>query len=580
MSDYPISTDLLQSQHIGVLATTGAGKSYLTRGLAEVVHKQGWRHGIIDKLGNYWGLTISKDGKQPGLEYVIFGGRKAHVEMTCFDGEKIAALFLEHNIPAIFDLSMFKRHEQEQWVADFCDTVFLHNTGSLHLFMDEIQSWVPQSKSADCYSSVERLFTQGRGLGIKLIVAAQRPAAVSKDALYMLSSLVAMRMVGKIDRKWVSDLLEPYVDDVKTINNALPGLKTGTGYLYDPLAGAVDLVGFPQNQTFDSSATPRHGDKAPTATPMTSELVEQLRAALAPKSVPAKAEPAGEPESSKSMIAELAKAKQDLGLMAEKCRTFEASCRATVQVYAEALRAIRNIVDECATMPALPDVPSAGALPFAKSRMQEMEADGAKTSILPSLSDEFVKELSSETLVDGSWKKMGEIARPRQTAASADSEYKSQTRPPVWKMVLALRDRYPAMVHIDDVCRMAGVSQKSSAYRENLRDFQQHHLVSALTAHPDFYTLAEEGLLAFPDAGQRSGSLLESWLKILPASQKRILQHFVELPPGQILVREEIGSRAGISLTSSGLDTSIRALRDQGLLEKVHHGFRLTRKLV
>jgi hypothetical protein len=278
---YPIPIDALE-QHTAILAMTGAGKTYVIRGCLEQLRRAGRRVGAIDKMGNHWGLTLSADGKGPGLEFVIFGGPRAHVPMTPADGEKIGRLFVERDIPAIFDLSLWKAPDQRRWVSDFADAVFLHNRGSLHLGMDEVQSWVPQSGRSECFEAVERLATQGRGRGVHLLMAAQRPATVDKTVLYMAQTVVAMRMVGKIDRKAVREMMEAHIEDTAAFERALPSIPTGSGFLWNPISQTHSIVTFPENTTFDSSKTPKHGDRPPAPVAISSSLVDELRKALAP----------------------------------------------------------------------------------------------------------------------------------------------------------------------------------------------------------------------------------------------------------------------------------------------------------
>lgn len=161
MSDHPVSLDMLEEGHTLLLGQTRSGKTYQIRNYLERLRRAERRVGAIDKLGNHWGLTLSPDGKRPGLDFVIFGGKRAHVPMSPTDGARLGRLFVEKNIPAVFDVSQWHHDEQQLWVADFADAIFLHNEGSLHLALDEAPSWIPQqSERGDAYRPVQRLATQ------------------------------------------------------------------------------------------------------------------------------------------------------------------------------------------------------------------------------------------------------------------------------------------------------------------------------------------------------------------------------------------------------------------------------------
>ncbi|MFB0875503.1 MULTISPECIES: hypothetical protein [unclassified Sphingobium] len=282
MSEHPISIEMLEEGHLLLLGTTGAGKTYQQRGFLERLRFNGRRVGAVDKLGNHWGLTLSADGKGAGLDFIIFGGKRGHVPMTPLDGERIGRLFVERNIPAIFDVSQWKADEQLDWMEGFADAVFLHNEGPLHLGLDEAQSWVPQGGGGDAFNSVRRLAEQGRGNGIRLMMAAQRLSRIDKSCAGMAAVVVAMRQTGTADRKAMRDLLAADADQMAMIERELPGLPTGSGFVWDPLQGSLVRHAFPANLTFDSSRTPRHGDTPPASIAVSSDLVEELRQALAP----------------------------------------------------------------------------------------------------------------------------------------------------------------------------------------------------------------------------------------------------------------------------------------------------------
>lgn len=543
MNDYPISDELLQSHHLAILATTGAGKSYLTRGLAERMRRAGWRNGIIDKLGNYWGLTIGEDGESKGLEYVIFGGRRFHVEMQPTDGAKIAELFIKQDIPAIFDLSLWKPMDQQIWVRDFCDALFLLNDQPLHLIMDEIQSWAPQSGGSICSDSIQRLATQGRGTGIKLVMAAQRPATVDKTVLYMATAVVAMRMVGRIDRKSIGDMFEPYVKDVREITDALPGLPTGTGFLWDPVNGRYDRITFPKNTTYDSSATPKFGDRTVAAPVINKSLVKKLQEFLAVEKVKKAIDeaPAGTvvvDDRSQEIIQTLQNQLAETSALAQKQSAY-------VQFTEKLLRSISEAVQ----------------IPFEQ---------------LSSPWPDLGKEVAEHPVVEHFAKPTPEKAAYVEStlAAPGPEEELAGVRRQVSRMIYAVRDLHPRRAVIADVCRIANVSMKSSAFPVNLRQFKEHDWIEQTDG---LFGLSATGLAANPKCGAVAIDLITAWKNVLSPAEGRVFDAFCVRPFGTVLTKEQIAENANISLTSSALGGSISALRTQGLLEKAHHGWRLTR---
>ncbi len=279
MTAHSIPLDQLEA-HTLVVGTTGSGKTYMLRGLLEQLRRADRRVGAIDKMGNLWGVTNSADGQAAGLEFVIFGGKRAHVPMSPADGAKLGRLFAERGFPAIFDVSQWKRDDQERWVADFADALFATSQLSTHLLLDEAQSWVPQGGGGEAFAAVQRLAEQGRGNGIHLLIAVQRMARLDSTVRGMMTGLtIAMKQTIVLDRKAVRDHV---AGDAATLYEALPGLPPGTGFICDPSAASIERARFPRNTTFDSSRTPRHGDTPPTPIAVSSALVDELRQALAP----------------------------------------------------------------------------------------------------------------------------------------------------------------------------------------------------------------------------------------------------------------------------------------------------------
>jgi hypothetical protein len=281
MTDHPVSIEMLEEGHALLLGQTRSGKTYQLRGFLERLRRADRRVGAVDKLGNHWGLTLSADGARPGLDFVIFGGKRAHVPMTPADGGRLGQLFVERSVPAIFDVSQWHHDEQQIWLADFADAVFLHNEGALHLALDEAPSWIPQQmERGAAFRPVQRLATQGLGNGIRLIMASQRWSMIDKTAAAMASVVVTLRQFGSADRKTMRELLPADAADVASMERELASLPAGTGYVWNPGPASLERHSFPQNSTFDSSRTPRHGDAAPAPVTVSSELVDELRKIL------------------------------------------------------------------------------------------------------------------------------------------------------------------------------------------------------------------------------------------------------------------------------------------------------------
>jgi hypothetical protein len=92
--------------------------------------------------------------------------------------------------------------------------------------------------------------------------------------------LITMKLTASQDRDGIGAWIEGQADrqDGKRILGDLPRLQPGEGYLWAPGHGILDRVEFPAIRTFDSSRTPKRGERL--ATPRT--LAEVDLTAIAP----------------------------------------------------------------------------------------------------------------------------------------------------------------------------------------------------------------------------------------------------------------------------------------------------------
>ncbi len=304
---HPIPDDVL-TDHLGVLAKTGAGKTYLAKGIVERLLAQKKRVCIIDPKDAYWGLKSSADGKSPGFPVIIFGGPHADVPLLATHGKVLGEAVATTEMQCVICTKGMPEAERIRFLTDFFQTIDQKNSHPIHLIIDEAHMMAPQKPLGEMQRLTHwtsELVSGGRGMGIRVILLSQRPARLNKDVLTQCEALVAMRMTGPQDRDAVKAWIEDHADKEKgkEIIASLPSLPTGEGWFWAPTRGILKRVKFPAIQTYDSSKTAKDGkaDAKATLAPVDLE-------ALQVKLGKAKADiDANDPKALKARVADLEK---------------------------------------------------------------------------------------------------------------------------------------------------------------------------------------------------------------------------------------------------------------------------------
>src|SRR5260370_40420520 len=98
----------------------------------------------VNRIGVWWGLGSSADGKRAGLPMVIAGGEHADVPIEPTSGELLAEMTVEKRAAMVIDLSLFRNGEQHRFMTDFVDTWYLRNRQAEHLGLEEQAQCTPQ----------------------------------------------------------------------------------------------------------------------------------------------------------------------------------------------------------------------------------------------------------------------------------------------------------------------------------------------------------------------------------------------------------------------------------------------------
>lgn len=246
--------------HVIALGKTRSGKSSKMRLIVEHCLERGMPVGIIDPKGDWWGIKLSKTGKSAGFPIIIFGGEHADVKINEHSGAQVADLVCDGNRPFLIDLGGWMPSKRTKFFVDFASTFFVKTRGKRVLMIDEVHNFAPQGKVLDPESGkalhwANRLASEGGGKGITLLSASQRPQKVHKDYVTSHETLIACKVIHKLDRDAVKDWIDGCGDPEqgKEVFRTLGNLPKPQAWAWCPeIKFGPKLVTFPMFKTYDS----------------------------------------------------------------------------------------------------------------------------------------------------------------------------------------------------------------------------------------------------------------------------------------------------------------------------------------
>ncbi len=302
------------TQTFAVLAKRRVGKTYTASVLAEEMVAAGLPFVALDPTGAWWGLRSSADGQHEGLPVVIIGGQHGDIPLEPTAGKVIAELVVDHPGFYVLDLSATESDaEQDRFATDFATRLYRYkekHRDPLHLFIDEADSFAPQKPfkgQERMLGAFEALVRRGgiRGIGMTLIT--QRPAVLNKNVLTQCECLIVLQMTAPQDQDAIDDWVRRNgtKEQRDTLMASLASLQRGEAWVWSPAwLEAFKLIHVRERHTFNSSATPKAGEKAISPQHLAPVDLEQLRDKIASTIEKAKAE---DPAELRRQIAELQK---------------------------------------------------------------------------------------------------------------------------------------------------------------------------------------------------------------------------------------------------------------------------------
>lgn len=307
----PIPDQALDDR-LGFDGTSGSGKTYGAGVAAERLLARDSRLIAIDPLGVWWGLRLMADGKTPSpWNVVIFGGPHGDLAINEHAGGLIGETVAGMAESAIIDLSEIgTKAGERRFMLPFLTSLYRHASGApVHLIFDEADMWAPQQvrdkdgEAAKLLGMMETVVRRGRIKGFIPWAITQRPAVLNKDILSQVDGLVSFKLTSSQDRDAIGNWVEGQADkdQWKQIRGDLAALPRGRAVIWLPGHGVLETADFPAKRTFDSSRTPKRGEKIKAAALKPLD-VGALKTRLASVQVEAEA---NDPKRLKAKIADL-----------------------------------------------------------------------------------------------------------------------------------------------------------------------------------------------------------------------------------------------------------------------------------
>ena len=370
---------------------------------------------------------------------------------------------------------------------------------------------------------------------------------IHKDVLSQADILVAMKLTVSQDRDAIGGWIEGQADRIegKRILGELPRLGRGEGYLWAPGHDVLARVAFPTISTFDSSRTPRRGERVSTPRTLAEVDLSAITAALAATEVPGAERPsnAGGRPSRHGALKQHARARdQELAQLHARITELETSLADAERagaVLRERLARIGQIATDVVSAESVVARPAAPS-PSSGAGLSEPISAVAK------------RERAPRT----------EGVRLASAAPASDTGLHPAAR----KLLAALAQHAPARFTWSQVATLAGLKPAGGHYNAGRKQLRVLGLIDEVA---DLVAANATGLEAageVPPAPSTSAERLSLWCERLPSPAPEMLralaaqgEHHTEVADLAAALRKKP--------TGGHWNSGIALLRNNGLVE-------------
>ena len=554
----PIPTKALDDR-LGFIGTSGSGKTYGAGTAVERLLKSKARIVIVDPLGVWWGLRLLANGEASSpFNVAIFGGPHGDLPLNEHAGALIGETAATMAESAIIDLSQLgTKAAERRFMMGFLDAIYRKATGEpFHLVIDEADLFAPQRPpkgDETLLNLTEQIVRRGRVKGFIPWLISQRPAVLNKNVLSQVDGLVAFKLTSTQDRDALDAWIEGQADKEqgRQIKDSLPTMQIGNAIVWLPGHGMLDWAQFPPKLTFDSSRTPKRGEKARLSATLKPLDVGSLRERLATVEAQAKA---NDPRLLRARIAELERhlstkpGSDPLAIDKAWREGFTQGEKETAAKYADRLRKAHAAIGAALGY----------LIPFAK------EDDDDTIPVIE------VRRAKPPLTID----QAAPLSRPNTPHAMPAEIVAGPITKPQQKVLDALAWWGSAGISAPtrvQVAMVAGYSPSSGGFNNLLGGLR----TSGLIEYPSSgrISLSELGVAEAVSPGNAATTavLHDQIREVLSAPQWRVLNAVIAVYPNDIS-RDDLGAAAEYSPTSGGFNNLLGSLRSLGLIDYPSRG--------
>lgn len=539
------------TQTCAILAKRRVGKTYTASVMAEEMVKAGLPFVALDPTGAWWGLRASADGKTEGLPVTIIGGSHGDVPLEPTAGKLIAELVVDNPGFYVIDLSATASNaEQDRFAADFAERLYRYkeqHRDPLHLFVDEADSFAPQRPmdgQQRMLGAFEALIRRGGIRGIGMTMITQRPAVLNKNVLTQAEVLIVLQMTAPQDQ----DAIDEWVkrngtkEERDTMMASLASLKRGQAWIWSPAwLELFKLVQIRERDTFNSSATPKAGEKITAPRKLAPVDIEALKGRIADTIERSKAD---DPKELRRQISDLKK---------------QLKPQAVVQPE-------KQIVE----VPVFPPEMTAALQAFATKYIQTMGDFSAEFRALMNQAAQYKSAPIQRPIPP--------VARPAPQRIQSLSFPSTSKFPPTTdelqiptgarRMLQNLAQRHPLKLTRAQLGTLSGFTPSGGTFGNYFGTLKKSGLITE--ASNGDVEITSNGLdylgADVPAAPTTTAEMIAMWKERLPTGAVKMLDLLVGVYP-QGMDRNELGERSGFTASGGTFGNYLGSLRRNGLVE-------------